>query len=391
MKTMDFKTRTEIVPYDSPSKKNEWVIGLDLGYSGVKGWCANKYFCFPSYVKAVPDGFSKLTSATDTDILYRDENGKIFYVGQLAYDLADAAHMTDNTEELYGSDRYYTESYIIQSEVGTAIGLMSNQYGGPSDKEIVIQAGLPPLHLKKGKSEVQAIFKGRHHFFIKLGKQDWKEFDYEVSESNVFVMPQPLGALISSSVGRDGRTIPNAMNFFRSSIMVFDPGFGTLDLFNVRNGNVVSSNTNPEGGMRKIFELTCDDIYAVYGIALSIPQLQTRLDSGEVSLSEKSTDSRKRTLRSHKYSFENMLIANSRKVFDSVIDELVQVYNIAENYKYILITGGTSDAWMEYIKEAFFEADTIKVVSANANDPSISNIYSNARGYFFQRTNTKTA
>ena len=156
---------------------------------------------------------------------------------------------------------------------------MANQYGAPGDKEIVIQAGLPPLHLKKGKSEVQAIFQGRHRFSIKLGKQDWKDFDYEISEKNVFVMPQPLGSLISSSVDRDGRTIPNAMKFFRSSIMVFDPGFGTLDLFNVRNGNVVGSNTDPNGGMRKVFELTCDDIYAVYGIALTVPQLLTRLDT----------------------------------------------------------------------------------------------------------------
>ena len=78
------------------------------------------------------------------------------------------------------------------------------------------------------------------------------------------------------------------MKFFRSSIMVFDPGFGTLDLFNVRNGNVVGSNTDPNGGMRKVFELTCDDIYAVYGIALTVPQLQTRLDTGEIKLGEKS-------------------------------------------------------------------------------------------------------
>lgn len=391
MKTIDFKTRTEVVPFRSPEKKDKWVVGIDLGYSGVKGWCSNKYFCFPAYVKAVPDGFSKLTSAADSDILYRNESGKIYYVGQLAYDLADAAHMTDDNEELFGSQRFYTESYIIQSEVSTAIGLMANQYGAPGDKEIVIQAGLPPLHLKKGKSEVQAIFQGRHRFSIKLGKQDWKDFDYEISEKNVFVMPQPLGSLISSSVDRDGRTIPNAMKFFRSSIMVFDPGFGTLDLFNVRNGNVVGSNTDPNGGMRRVFELTCDDIYAVYGIALTVPQLQTRLDTGEIKLGEKSADSRKRTLKSRTYSFENILLENSHKVFDSVVDSLIQVYNIAENYSYILITGGTSDAWMDYIKDAFADADTIKVVAANANDPSISNIYSNARGYFFQRMNTKAA
>lgn len=389
MATIDFKTRTEIIPYRSPEKKGEWVIGIDLGYSGVKGWSANKYFCFPSYVKPVLENHAKISSDSDTDILYRNEQGKEYYIGQLAYDLAEAANMTDNMEELYGKDRYFTESYIILSEVSTAIGLMSNQFGGRGDKEIVIQAGLPPQYLKSGAKDVQAVFKGKHKFSLKLGRQEWKNFEYEIDEKNVYLMPQPLGALICASVNKDGRNIPNAMTYFKSSIMVFDPGFGTLDLFNVRNGNVVSSDTNPEGGMRKVFEKTCDDIYAVYGISLTVPQLQNRLESGEIKFGQKQEDSRKRTLKSRKYSFENILLSNSQKVFEGVLDNLIQIYNIAENYNSILVTGGTSDAWMEYILDAFADAETIEVVPANINEPSISNIYSNVRGYFFFRTNAK--
>ena len=234
--------------------------------------------------------------------------------------------------------------------------------------------------------EADEILVGRH------GAADIRFTDMSVSRYHA-VLYVSNGVWSVMDLGSKSGTYVNGRKI-RSQVKLKDMDeirFGTLDLFNVRNGNVVGSNTDPNGGMRKVFELTCDDIYAVYGIALTVPQLQTRLDTGEIKLGEKSADSRKRTLKSRTYSFENILLENSHKVFDSVVDSLIQVYNIAENYSYILITGGTSDAWMDYIKDAFADADTIKVVAANANDPSISNIYSNARGYFFQRMNTKAA
>lgn len=384
MPTVDFKTRTEIVSYQSPEKKGEWVIGIDLGYSSVKGMCSNKYFCIPSYIQKVPDGAARIDTPSDTDIVYKDEEGGIWYIGNLAYDLAEACNLTDNYEELFGQDRYYTNSYIILSEVGTAIGLMGNQYGSRGDKKIVIQAGLPPLYLENGKESVKNVFGGHHKFSLKIGKMDWKDFEYDIDPDDVYLMSQPLGALMSATLDKNGRSIPNAKEYIKSDIMVFDPGFGTLDLFNVRKGNVVGSNTDPDGGMRKIFDKTCNDLFDVYGRKFTISQLQNYLEDGYIKIANKS-NARKRSLESNSYSFEKVLEANSKSVFDRVIDNLIQTYNIAENYNYILLTGGTSEAWRPYIFEAFARANTIKIISANANDPKLSNIYSNVRGYFLYR------
>lgn len=85
MNTNDFKTRTEIIEEQSTCPEGYWVLGLDTGYSSVKGKSPNKRFAFPYYAKKVPEGRAFLREAEDSDIRYRDETGE-WVVGKLAYD-----------------------------------------------------------------------------------------------------------------------------------------------------------------------------------------------------------------------------------------------------------------------------------------------------------------
>ena len=55
MNTNDFKTRTEIIEEQSTCPEGYWVLGLDTGYSSVKGKSPNKRFAFPYYAKKVPE------------------------------------------------------------------------------------------------------------------------------------------------------------------------------------------------------------------------------------------------------------------------------------------------------------------------------------------------
>jgi len=387
MGTREFKTRTEIRKGQYPAKKGEWVIGVDIGYSAVKGMCANKVFCFPSYVKEVQEEIVRIGGTSDTDIMYRGEDGRLWYIGELAYDLAATKSMTDNMTELFGVDRYYTNTYTILSEVGTAIGLMDNQYGAKGNKKIVIQTGLPPQHLASGMNDVKNVFAGHHSFDLKIGDNKWNHFDYTIDFNDIFLISQPLGALFSASVGKDGHNIANAKNLFKSRIMVFDPGFGTLDLVSIRNGNIVDSSTNPNGGMKKVFEKTCEDIKEAYGVHITVPQLQRYLAKGCIRVTSRDNRGRK-TLHGNTYSFENTLLSNCKKVFVNVLDEILQIYDLDSNYDIIIVTGGTSDAWKEYIVDALTGTD-ISLLSANMNDTSLSNIYSNVRGYFYFRTKSR--
>lgn len=75
MKTLDFKPKTIMEARKFPSKEKTWVIGLDIGYSAVKGFCPNKLFSFPSYARQIPENRERMKAYGDTDICYRDRNG----------------------------------------------------------------------------------------------------------------------------------------------------------------------------------------------------------------------------------------------------------------------------------------------------------------------------
>lgn len=54
MNTKDYKTKTMVVERDFPCRDNYWAVGLDIGYSAVKGISPAHYFCFPGIRKKDP-------------------------------------------------------------------------------------------------------------------------------------------------------------------------------------------------------------------------------------------------------------------------------------------------------------------------------------------------
>ena len=74
--TMDvraLRTQQEIIARRNMTLPRKWVLGIDAGFSSLKGIAPNKYFCFPSFVQKVdPKAFSL---ANEKDILYRDDSG----------------------------------------------------------------------------------------------------------------------------------------------------------------------------------------------------------------------------------------------------------------------------------------------------------------------------
>lgn len=84
MNTRDFKTRTIFETRPAPYKRDRWVVGLDIGYSGIKGYATNKVFCFPAYARKVPNNQVVLKDAEKTDIRYRDETGT-WIIGECFY------------------------------------------------------------------------------------------------------------------------------------------------------------------------------------------------------------------------------------------------------------------------------------------------------------------
>ena len=89
MNTNDFKTRTEIIEEQSTCPEGYWVLGLDTGYSSVKGKSPNKRFAFPYYAKKVPEGRAFLREAVFAiSFIYSSTAGAISHLAILTIVLA---------------------------------------------------------------------------------------------------------------------------------------------------------------------------------------------------------------------------------------------------------------------------------------------------------------
>lgn len=381
MKTSSFKTKTILKNRTFPVGNNNWVIGLDIGYSAVKGISPNKAFCYPAYARKIPESRIEMRGPEFSDIRYRDESG-VWAVGGLAYDEVNASDVVDSEEELFGRHRYYSSMFKVISLSGIALGLTANDCGTPKGKRISIQTGLPPKYEAQDTPLLKEALSGKHRFELRVGKSPWQKFDFEISEDDIYVMPQPLGALVSASIDINGRQIPEARQYFASNLIVFDPGFGTLDDYTVRKGRVVGiGETFPELGMREVFARTCKEIKDVYNEEIPIPEMQNRLESGKVkALSRK-------TLERKYYSFENLLLNNCKKVCEEAIEKMLNIHDFFSDCDYIIATGGTFDAWADIFTEKFSKMEGLKIIPANVNDKSLSNVFSNVRGYYFYLSN----
>lgn len=378
--TKDFKTKTIFEDRYNPCKENAFVLGIDIGYSAVKGMSPNKIFCFPSYAKKIPADRITLREPKDSDILYRDGNNT-WAVGELAYNEVNSSDVIDSEEELYGRHRFYSPMFAVLVNTAYGLGLLKNQYGDSSGKHIYIQTGLPPKYEKVDTPILKEAMSGVHEFEIKVGKRPWTKFSMRISESDIGVMSQPLGSLMSVCLDSNGKQLPKAKDLFSTNLIVYDPGFGTMDEYTVRHGSVTGFETFSNLGMREIFARTVKEIQEVYGREIQIPELQNKLEKGTISMIDR------KAMRSKTFSIAGILEKHRDDVAKENIEKLVSVHNYFEDINVLIVTGGLGDCFMDILKNTLAGFEDLRILSANENDPSLSNIFSNVRGYYYFRVN----
>ncbi len=385
MSTKDFKRRTIMNNTPFPGSNEKWVIGLDMGYSTVKGISQNSVWCFPAFVKKIPNDRLVLKSPDKHDIRYRDSLGT-WVVGNLAYDEATSGEVITSEYALYSRERFASKEFRVQAAVGIALGLKTNSFGSPEDKDIILQTGLPPKYLGfETQDSLLDGLEGNYSFELSIGGSEWVKYDFYIKRENIYIMAQPLGALISASVGKNGRPSPDAKKYFSSDVIVFDPGFGTVDTYYVHLGNVMKEacETYNDLGMHEVFIRTCNNITEKFRKTITPTELESRLNEGTVKIVNK------KEMTSQLFDFSEILENNSRQVCSEVIEQMKSTYNYFERTDYIIAAGGTFEAWKDIFADAFRSMTSLEIVSANINDNSLSNIFSNVRGYYFYRLNSR--
>lgn len=381
MDTKKFRTRTEQIVRSNVSVPDTWEIAIDVGYSAVKIFSNNIVAAFPSYAKRIDEDFEFVTFTPPEAILYRNlDTNEQWLVGAVAQERMDAEDTSDSESSLYGRKRYSDEMFKVFVETGLGVGMQDNQHGRRKESDkIVIQTGLPEKYMNDAPY-LKDVFEGRHHFALKIGAGKWKIFDFTIVRDDVYVMSQPRGSFFSICFANNGSMIKEARAYQNSNIIIFDPGFGTLDIFTIVAGAPKSSETFADLGMKRILQDTAKAIKENFDVEISVPAMQKYLETGEVIYEDE------RNFISKKYSFEHLLENATKTVCEEAINKLRSSVSGFKDYDYLVVTGGTGSAWYDYIVDKFKGYSDLKVVKGNQND-SLSFIYSNVRGYYFVRYN----
>lgn len=377
--THKYCARTIFAKHNAASVPNVKVCAIDIGYSGVKCYTDDSHSCFPSI--AIPiDKLEFTGNANQSDIFYRDEKGT-WAVGSIAVNGMSIRNTNESEKTLYSRSRYDSELFKIIYRVGIGICLMNEPGIQNSEvRPIILQTGLPPAYLKSDKQDVVRVLSGLHLFEIKMGNSEWKEIYFELSPEQIKVMAQPLGSLYSAAFDNNCRMIPGAKQYFTSSLLVLDPGFGTCDTYAVRNRTIDSFESFDTLGMRAVYKLLSDKIYQLYGEDIPVPAISKILLAGEISVLDKAT------VRTISHPVHELLKECSDEICQKAIQRIQSTYDYLREYRYLLITGGTGEAWMDKIRQHFSGIQELTILKGNQNDTGIPQIFSNVRGYYLYQT-----
>ena len=377
METKKFKTRTIFMERTNGSLPGMWPCAIDVGYSSVKVFSPNMIACFPSFAKPIDNDVKAVGKFPDEHIIYHDlETDRKWLVGDAAHRDMNQDDTTVSEESVFGRKRYDDPMFLILVRTGLALGCMDNSAGVLSGRAIHVQTGLPPKYLKQDSKYMIGAIAGKHVFGLKIGNNEEKRIELEIKREHVDVMEQPMGTLMSVSIDAQHRMIKEARNYFNSNVLVFDAGFGTLDIFPIINNMVKEKQTFPAFGMRQVLKKTIDAIYEAYGEEVSMIGMQKCLDTGAVRCSD--------NFSSEDRPFDAMLEKASHDVCDEALNKIGSIFKLSE-FDYFIVTGGAGAAWNDPIHEKLKGLHALQIVNGNQNDTSLPFLFANVRGYFMYR------
>lgn len=373
---LDFKTKTMIQAKVSPSVEGKFLVGIDVGYSGCKIFSQNKVALFPCYAKKV-EGELISASYQENDIWYQDAKTKeIWAVGETAIGMMSSRDTNDNSVSMYSRSRYEDPMFMVILRTGLAIGMMKNKFGDSADKELFVETGLPAAYMND-EYPLRDAFCQEHEFAVKVGTSNWQKFSFTLDDDHVFVTSQPKGTLYSSVIKEDGEFTENSARILKSRALIFDAGFNTLDL--VRNMNGIIDNnciSYDVFGMKQVFTETAQAIEKKYRERIEIPYMQYVLRTGILQGYDRKSRS------TIDIDIASILDEKNKDVCYRAIDKIRGMYNDLLDMDYLVVTGGTGEAWWNIIKDEFRGLKSLTVLSGNENS-DLPFTFSNVRGYYF--------
>lgn len=386
MELKNFATTTQLIAKQNHTAANHWVLGIDDGFSSVKGFAPNKVFTFPNCAYKLPGGrYETFAEASNSDIVIRDQEG-IWVVGELALQMMMDTGGMNYEQEMYGRNRYFTPTFRAITKAGIALGLMKTFTGAwDGVMPITIQTGLPPKYLIADREDIKEAIAGNYDFEIKVGKMPFERYTFTIHPENVFVMDQPMGTMVSCVTDKDGVVSKEQSKLLGERTLIADPGFNTFDTYDIASKMIHGEPQTLDIGMAEILRRTAEELNSTYETNLTVTDMQMALRRGYI------TRFNRRARSTDRIEFSDILERKNREVCLEAMDKLMSMYSYLQYHDNLVVTGGTGSAWFPMVKEYFSGMQTLNIISGNRNDISLSNIYSNVRGYYLYRVGKITA
>ncbi|UED72096.1 plasmid segregation protein ParM [Brevibacillus sp. HD3.3A] len=327
------------------------VIGLDHGNTNVKGVSEEGELLRPS-AYALPDSFGEEGLGNGKQFKVKTYTSNKYEKEQYVWgeDVTEASmliptYTTDN--------RYAQKSYRLLSEFALA-SLVSDKK--KTFDNVLVVTGCPSK--EKGtrlETELEEIFSGGHVVTVNGATKI-------IEVSNVIVLPQPLGTVLSLYLDEEGYVEDES--YEEDYVGVIDIGGGTTDLDGIKGLKRQKEDTETiPYAMYKVFEEICDYIIGQHpesGATVQSVEKQILTGSDSYVISKRSSIDIKAVK-------EDVL----RKYADRIIPRISSRWNNRAKFDKLLLTGGGAEIMAPYFKA--WENDIIVV-----KDSQIAN----AKGFF---------
>ena len=347
------------------------LCGIDIGYSGIKIQSPNNASTIPSIVVKEKNDAPLLVGSDD--IRYRDEKGRVWYIGSLAKKTLLHGSTAVKPTTLLGRQRVQSEDFLVQLRAGMFFAKLKGLPEGGYDLDempVKVQTGLPPEFIVQDSEELRNKFVGEHRFSMKVGKRPWVNMKIKLDAKDVYICKQPFGTLMASVINEDG--VMTNPTLLKKNVQILDAGFHTTDTFHCIQGTREGIALTWENyAMQEVYQRTCDNILEASGnkADISVYSLEKAFESGIIHYGPKKEP----------YNFTKDFYRNLKTVCTELLDDLNVAYNNMMNVDTILLTGGTGVAWEKYVREYYKDTQALEIILAgDGKDVARANV----KGYY---------
>lgn len=363
---------------------NNYILnaGIDIGYGSLKVMSKYGLHKVPSLViPFVRPKYGDITALQDVymgpdDILYIENMGtpdeQAWAIGQKALDTLDATKTTLDVDEYYNKKWFLNKEFQILFNVGIFLAQLRadrNLDAWITNYRICI--GLPVQWVKYSE-ELKRCLDGRRSFDIMFGNGNLQHMNFEISISDIEVIPQHEGALNSQLLDYQGN-IEDKLDFAHKDVLLVDAGNRTVDAHLLLRNNKGKSKTWTDVSMLSVKDDVCEYI---------LEETDNEREIYEYQLDKYILGEEPCTIK-----YGRNLIDFKDTIKESIHDKirmlskrLQMVYSL-DDLDTILITGGTGLCYFEDLKKIFDDYD-LQLVQDLDGEVIYNATYSNVVGFY---------